>query len=37
MACWIRITANSAQIAVIEARDNRRFATEDGGKTWRAQ
>jgi hypothetical protein len=34
---WIRITANSAQSAVIEARDGRRFVTEDGGKTWRVQ
>jgi hypothetical protein len=33
---WIRISANSAQAAVIESRDHRRFATEDGGKTWRA-
>jgi len=33
---WIRIAANSAQAAVIESRDHQRFATEDGGKTWRA-
>lgn len=34
---WIHISANSAQAAVIESRDHRRFATENGGKTWRVQ
>ena len=34
---WISISASSAKAAVIGARDGRRFATVDGGKTWRAQ
>jgi hypothetical protein len=34
---WISISASSAKAAAIGARDGRRFATEDGGKTWRAQ
>ena len=34
---WTGITARDAQIATITARDGRRFATQDGGKTWQAQ
>ncbi len=34
---WIGITATDAQTATITASDQRRFTTQDGGKTWRAQ
>jgi photosystem II stability/assembly factor-like uncharacterized protein len=33
---WISITAASAQTATITANDQRRYVTQDGGKTWRA-
>jgi hypothetical protein len=33
---WISITAASAQTATIAASDQRRYATQDGGKTWKA-
>jgi hypothetical protein len=34
---WIEVTASSAQAATITARDQRRFTTQDGGKTWQLQ
>jgi photosystem II stability/assembly factor-like uncharacterized protein len=34
---WIAITATDAQTATITASDQRRYATQDGGKTWRTQ
>jgi hypothetical protein len=34
---WISITAASAQTATITASDQRRYVTQDGGKTWKAQ
>ncbi len=34
---WIAIAAIDAQSATITASDQSRFATQDGGKTWRAQ
>ena len=34
---WIGVTARDAQIATITERDGRRFATQDGGRTWQAQ
>jgi hypothetical protein len=34
---WISITAAGAQTATITANDQRRYATQDGGKTWKAQ
>jgi photosystem II stability/assembly factor-like uncharacterized protein len=34
---WISITAAGAQTATITASDQRRYSTQDGGKTWRAQ
>jgi hypothetical protein len=33
---WISITAASAQTATITASDQRRYVTQNGGKTWRA-
>jgi hypothetical protein len=34
---WINVTAKDALTATITARDQRRFATQDGGKIWRLQ
>jgi photosystem II stability/assembly factor-like uncharacterized protein len=34
---WIGVTARDAQAATITASDQRRYATQDGGKTWQAQ
>jgi hypothetical protein len=34
---WIGITARDAQSATITASDGRKFATADGGKTWKLQ
>jgi photosystem II stability/assembly factor-like uncharacterized protein len=34
---WTGITARDAQSATITARDGRKFATADGGKTWQSQ
>jgi hypothetical protein len=34
---WITITTAGAQIATITASDQRRYATQDGGKSWRVQ
>ena len=34
---WIGVSAASAQTATITASDQRRYTTQDGGKTWRAQ
>jgi photosystem II stability/assembly factor-like uncharacterized protein len=34
---WTGITTSNAQTATITASDQRRYATQDGGKTWRAQ
>lgn len=34
---WTGISASSAQAATITARDQRRFTTQDAGKTWQAQ
>jgi hypothetical protein len=34
---WIDVRASSAQAATITASDQRRFATQDGGKTWQSQ
>jgi hypothetical protein len=34
---WIGITATSAREATVTASDQRHYATQDGGKTWRAQ
>jgi len=34
---WTAITARDAQSATITARDGRKFATADGGKTWQPQ
>jgi hypothetical protein len=34
---WISITVAGAQTATIVASDQRRYATQDGGKTWKAQ
>ena len=34
---WTGITASSAQAATITASDQRRYATQDGGKTWQAE
>jgi Photosynthesis system II assembly factor YCF48 len=34
---WIGITAAGAQQATITASDQRHYATQDGGKTWKAQ
>jgi len=34
---WISIAAASAQTATITASDQRRYVTQDGGKTWKAQ
>lgn len=34
---WINVTASSAESAVVTANDQRRYATQDGGKTWSAQ
>jgi photosystem II stability/assembly factor-like uncharacterized protein len=34
---WIGITAADAQAATITASDQRRYVTQNGGKTWRAQ
>jgi photosystem II stability/assembly factor-like uncharacterized protein len=34
---WISITAADAQAATITASDQRRYSTQDGGKTWKAQ
>ena len=34
---WIEITARDVQIATVTARDGRRFATQDGGKTWQSR
>ncbi len=34
---WTAVTAQGAQVATITARDGRRFATQDGGKTWQPQ
>jgi hypothetical protein len=33
---WISITAGGVQTATIAASDQRRYVTQDGGKTWRA-
>jgi hypothetical protein len=33
---WIGVTAANAQTATITASDQRRYVTQDGGKTWRA-
>jgi hypothetical protein len=34
---WIEITAAGAREATVTASDQRHYATQDGGKTWRAQ
>ena len=34
---WITITATGGRTATITASDQRRYSTQDGGKTWRAQ
>ena len=34
---WTSLTAASAQAATITASDQRRYSTQDGGKTWKAQ
>lgn len=34
---WTSISASSARAATITASDQRRFTTQDGGKTWQAQ
>jgi hypothetical protein len=34
---WIGITAAGAREATVTASDQRRYATQDGGKTWRVQ
>jgi hypothetical protein len=34
---WIGITASDEQTATITASDQRRYTTQDGGKTWQAQ
>jgi hypothetical protein len=34
---WINVAVSGAQTATIVANDQRRYATQDGGKTWRAQ
>jgi len=34
---WIGITAAGARQATITASDQRQYATQDGGKTWKAQ
>jgi photosystem II stability/assembly factor-like uncharacterized protein len=34
---WMSITAAGAQTATIMAGDQRRYVTQDGGKTWKAQ
>jgi photosystem II stability/assembly factor-like uncharacterized protein len=34
---WINITVAGAQTATIVASDQRRYVTQDGGKTWKAQ
>ncbi len=34
---WIGVTATDAQNATITSADQRRYVTQDGGKTWRAQ
>jgi photosystem II stability/assembly factor-like uncharacterized protein len=34
---WTGITARDAQSVTIAASDGRRFATQDGGKTWQMQ
>jgi hypothetical protein len=34
---WVGVTSSDAQAATITARDRRRYATQDGGKTWHFQ
>jgi len=34
---WTSLTVASAQAATITASDQRRYSTQDGGKTWKAQ
>ena len=34
---WIGVTASDGQTATVTANDRRRYTTQDGGKTWRAQ
>jgi len=34
---WISVTASDAQTATITASDQRRFTTQDGGKSWQLQ
>ncbi len=34
---WVRVSATDAQNAVITSADGKRFATTDGGKTWKSQ
>ena len=31
---WIEVTASSADVATITAKDQRHYSTQDGGKTW---
>lgn len=37
LADWMSVTARDAQTATIVAGDGRKFATSDGGKTWRLE
>jgi hypothetical protein len=34
---WVSVTATNKKSAVLVARDGRKFATSDGGKSWRPQ